>query len=396
MIFLACLIPLSLFLKAGFVSVSVIWFFLLCFYNGSFFAKDFLRAYYILLFPILLYFSYLIGLLCSSNLEIGVDIIIRKIHLVLLPLAFIIVSKKMFRKELHIILAVFLMTCLLSTLICLLSAIGNVIKFNSLGLQQGNVHYYYFVSHLLAKPLGMSPVYLSLYCNFALLIALESPFIGKKIYKTFVGFYLAVFIILCGSNAGIVSMCMIGILWLLNMGHKKILLSAVIALILTSILLFAYNQSLFKEALLNSFRFSYSNERGTLSDYKANRLVIWESAIEGIKENPIVGHGTGDGQKVLERKFREKTLFNEQRDFLNAHNEFLSNVLDVGILGLLILIAMLVVPFIQAIKAKDAIGIGFILIVATFFCIESVLLRQKAIVFFSFFYSAIFSVRREV
>ena len=75
---------------------------------------------------------------------------------------------------------------------------------------------------------------------------------------------------------------------------------------------------------------------------------------------------------------------------LNPHNEFFSTFLDLGLTGFCLLILILLVPLKKAISKRDILQISFLLILFLHFLIESILLRQKGILFFVFFYSLLF------
>ena len=380
-ILLTSIIAISIFLKAGFISVSVIWFFTLCIYNYKGPIKHQLKTYKLLLFPIGLFVLYLLWLLLSTDPVAAVDIVVRKIHLLLIPLGFIIADRKITEKDLHIILLTFLIACLLCSFVCIICVLYNIILTGSLvsGGQE-----YYFLSDLLTDVVNISPVYFSMYCNLALLITLYTPFIKRPPYRIGIVSYLGVFIILCTARIGIIAMCVIFLVWLLHSHYGKNLFYAfVLALCAVAAFVSSY-VFLNKDQVPSMFKFSYTDQYG---NHTANQLLIWSSAMEAIKKNPLTGYGTGDGQKDFEEIYEKNEPIPEQGDPLNPHNEFFSATLDLGIAGGCLLIATLIIPFIRSILMKDPMALGFIVIIAFFFCVESVLIRQKGIVFFSFFYS---------
>lgn len=390
-IFLASLIPVALFFKAGFVSVSVMWFFALCLYSARSSELNQLRFDSLLLLPILLLFLHLLGLLYSEKTDVGFALVLRKVHLLVLPVGFLLMGKRLAVRDVYNrTLQLFMLSTFVASFVCLANAVIDVVSCHSFGFKQGEVYYYYFLSHLLTRPLNLDPVYLSLFCNFALLVALNSTLIVNMIYKATAAIYFALVITLCSSNGGIVSAMVIVALWLIGISQKKLVFYGLSAAVATTILLFSLNRSFLEEAVLGSFKFTYSTDTGQLSSYSPNKLLIWQCAIEAVMNSPIIGYGTGDGQTALESQFAEEGLAVERRDELNAHNEFLSTTLDLGFVGLLCLLLMLIVPFIHALRAKDLLAVGFVLMITIFFSIESVLLRQKGIVFFSFFYSVLF------
>jgi O-antigen ligase len=122
------------------------------------------------------------------------------------------------------------------------------------------------------------------------------------------------------------------------------------------------------------------------------RLAIWKICIEAVNaENAwIIGVGPGDTQTILTKRYIEKNIYpgdEIHEGFLhyNAHNQFLQYYMSLGIIGLgffIIILGFLVVT----IFTKANITAGCISIVFLSFCFtESVMERQKGIVFFTFF-----------
>lgn len=382
---LTALIPVSLYLSAGFISVSVIWFCFLCVYNYQSSLKRQFKTLRILFFPIILYALYVIGISISGDLAVAVDLLLRKVHLFLIPIGFMVVNKRMSEKDLHIILAVFLISCLLCAFVCLSSAIYNIIHFRSLTEHAADGNHYYFTYFKLTEPVNISPVYLSLYCNLAFLVTLKTPFLNSSL-RTIIALYIVIFIIMISSTIGIISMAVISVLWVQTTAYKKMLRYIAGGILMISLLIGFYKSSFLKD----QFEIDYQEYSGDVVNTIPSRLAIWSSAWEAIKQNPI-GYGTVEGQKALEAAYKKNGFTWGIRESLNAHNEFLSALLDVGIFGFLILVGMLIYPFIQAVQSKDTLATSFIVMIFLFFCVESVLVRQKGIVFFSFFYSVVFS-----
>ena len=387
------LIPIGLFLKAGFISISVIWFFALCLYNCDSSLRKRFKAGHILLFPILLFALFLLWIFVSDDFRAAFELALRKIHLLLIPLGFIIVDKKISDKDLRIILAVFLGACIICSFICVTHAIYSILRFQSLIYRVGDTDFHYYSNYLLAEPVNIEPIYLSLYCCFAFLIAIKTPFTTKPSFKAAIAIYLALFILLISSKVGIVCLILIVLIWFITPYGKASFFILLVALIIAAMISY-YNYSLVKEKNFASLLFYYKDNNGDVKNIPVDQFIIWQSALETIRQNPTVGYGTAGGQKALEETYQKKGFVAGIRDSLNPHNEFFSTALDLGIIGLLTLITMLVAALIQAFKTKDILRIGFIFIIIFFFCSESMLVRQKGIVFFSFFYSIIFCVDR--
>ena len=69
----------------------------------------------------------------------------------------------------------------------------------------------------------------------------------------------------------------------------------------------------------------------TKSEQRTPGFRIWESAIEIIKENPIVGVGYSEVKPLLIEKNKSRGLKEFAKERLNSHNQFLQFSLESGI-----------------------------------------------------------------
>jgi O-antigen ligase len=122
------------------------------------------------------------------------------------------------------------------------------------------------------------------------------------------------------------------------------------------------------------------------------RLAIWKICIEAVNAEKawVIGVGPGDTQTILTQSYIEKHIYsgNEIHEgFLhyNAHNQFFQYYVSLGIIGLGFFIVILGVVIVT-IFTKANMMAGCISIIFLSFCFtESVMERQKGIVFFTFF-----------
>ena len=76
------------------------------------------------------------------------------------------------------------------------------------------------------------------------------------------------------------------------------------------------------------------------------RILMWETSLELIKENPIWGVGTGDIKDELKKRNLEKKYQGVARKNFNSHNQYLNTQLALGIFGTIFLLGMFIIPFI--------------------------------------------------
>jgi len=89
------------------------------------------------------------------------------------------------------------------------------------------------------------------------------------------------------------------------------------------------------------------------------RVFVWESALKLIQEQPFIGYGYGAGGSVL---YYFHGLTSEWSTH-SAHNIFIHQLLDLGILGLILLVSMLLYFLKQSLKIKNKIFISYLLFI---------------------------------
>jgi len=78
------------------------------------------------------------------------------------------------------------------------------------------------------------------------------------------------------------------------------------------------------------------------------RILVWSSALDEIKENPLLGVGTGDIKDQLKARNIKNGYTGIASLNLNAHNQFFNTQLALGIFGLIALVLSFVQPFMKA------------------------------------------------
>ena len=143
-------------------------------------------------------------------------------------------------------------------------------------------------------------------------------------------------------------------------------------------------------ARLYGLRFQIHHSQNPSGHSLLERLEYWKTALEIIKENPIIGVGTGDVNDQFLSKYDElKSPLTEERR-LRAHNSYLTETITFGILGLVFFISWLLYFLYQQFKFQQLFGVVFMLVAIATFLIEDTLETQMGVTFFALFY-AVFS-----
>lgn len=393
------LLPKSLHEKINLLSLVLIAFtlpfhVLLCSYSTALFVgnqlaegnliykfKHSLKNKFVLI-SIAFFLLHFIGLLYSDNVRNGLFEIEKKVSFLIFPLLILPLTLK--NTDTLKILLSFISACIVLSLLFLEGAISHY-------LQTGDPEF--FILHNLSAATGMHRVYASMYflfCVYILFYLQKKEFFNFKYSGFFLSgliIYFTVFIFLMTSRMMVVLtvISLIG-LFTFNLIQTKKWLSNLVMLGL--IILIGASLLLFNERSRTIMRETYSNlDKG---NSEANftgpnmRIEIWKNTIQLIQKNPL-GVGTGDAQDQLYSSYVSSNFRWGIHNNFNAHNQYLQTLLELGIIGLLILLLYLLRPVLIGLKEKQYLFLGLILLFSCACLSESMLATQKGVVFYTFF-----------
>lgn len=113
------------------------------------------------------------------------------------------------------------------------------------------------------------------------------------------------------------------------------------------------------------------------------RLIMWTVSWEQIKEQPF-GAGTSNFDEVLGKKLIQKGLPEIAEKELNPHNQFLQVGVELGLIGLVVFLSLLLFVFTFAIRKRNFILLFLGLQLVFNMLFESILQLQSGIVLFTF------------
>ncbi len=340
--------------------------------------------------PILFYFLHIIGLAYSYNINSAFFDLQVKLSLLISPVLFF-GSNYLYKANYKIILLSFVTGCFIISLIYLSQAFYFYLVNNS---------NYFFHSNL---SIFEHPTYLSMYLAFA--IAILFYLLESNKFKTistlkflfpFLIVFFSIMIFLLSSKAGIICgfIVLFTIIFLRIIKYRKLFSKILLLTSVVLLFLFAlkYNYRFIKvKKAINNTQIKPINKKTTEST--AVRILILQSSFELIKDNFLIGVGTGDVKDDLIKKYKAKEIISAENRQLNTHNQFIETFVQLGIIGFIILILLFIIPFIAGIKEKNILLLLFLIIVGFNFLFESMLNRQSGVVFFAFFYSFLVFVK---
>jgi hypothetical protein len=370
------------------------------------------RKSLLLQISLVLALMFLAGMWYTENKTAGWLSLEKKIFFFIMPLALATSAVKFSQREIRILLYCFVSTCFIASVICIVNSILmashsmqavpdgllgylNTSDFNLLNPSASD-EWLLFSYQALAIGLGMHPAYLSMYVAFCIVFLLHE--VGEKRsgqkYITIICLaliaYFSVFIICLTSRIITLSLLSVyiatGIISLLNRTSGKKVIALFCLLLLCVLVLYVNPVSRYKnlqEVQRTSFLLPKNTTAHTATQIRAALLWIsWESFK---RINPVIGAGTGDVEEVMQQASETLGTTNDHHT-ANPHNEYISIVLAIGLMGLTFFIASLAIPVMMAFGHRDYLLMGFIFLFAALCLSESVLERQKGVAFFAIFF----------
>ncbi len=348
-----------------------------------------------------------LSLFYSENMESGFFDLEVKLTMFIFPFV-IIGSNYLYKKYFHIILLQFVFANLIASLACLIIAINSSFHFGNNGLEfnpmvyvtdpglegYSNAFFYFVFSKF------MHSSYFAMYLCFSILILFFFIDNYSKKWIKYTAIALIIFflfiIYLLSSRAGLISAAVVLLGSIIGyLRNKKwtfnILLLAITLIFAIVALKFNGRLNYGVEQIKNT---SVNKEEKTISTSN-DRLLMWINSWEIIKANFLVGTGVGDVKDELIKSYPKHELTDAKKHALNAHNQFIETAIAIGLIGLIFLLMIFFLPFINALKNKDTLLALLIIVLGINFLFESMLNTQAGVIFFAFFYSLLVFIPKE-
>lgn len=334
------------------------------------------------------------GVFYSINMAQGQKDIVRHLPFLIYPLIFLTI-RPFEKKERLLIVRIFIHSLSIFFLICLITAAIRQIGFWQRG---GIFNWYYFYRYDFLEIFKQHPTYLSIFTLLSLsfLLFSKSQLLLTKRFLYFSIILQTVAIIFYGSRIGYIIFFLILLThFFKNLKSRKDANRVRYVLIfcfgLVVLFFISFNIPIVKERLLYTLGYNYDykfNNNEFIKDSspeEKGRLLLWQDAIDLIKEKPILGYGTGSTRDVLLQKYKKEghTLFLENR--FNAHNSYLELLLSGGIFLLLSYLLLIIILFLNSFRKGNLVLLSFTAIILLTSITETLFIAQ-GIMFLGFFY----------
>jgi len=356
-----------------------------------------------LLLPTLLFSIMLLSLTWSLNFQQSFKAVSKNLPFLLIPLCFII--KPFSSKQVKTLLKYYSGAMVIYALSYMIRAI---IRY----LLSGNTDVFFY--HELTTK-DVNAIHVSLYMGIALFYYISRLGIKSKLRYTSI-FILSILILLLSSKSIIISiLALVGVYFFFFSHYRARIKMAGIATVIFSILMaiillpkirerFAIEiGTMFTENTVNKsignesarvYNVSlhealYSQQFNPNDYFPGTAFRIYQARIffEIMSEDNVwlTGYGLNASQDKIRAKAIQYKLYPGYGEF-NFHNQYIQNFAELGIGGLIILLIMLAINVKNAVRHKDFVHISLAILLITLFLTESLLSRQRGILFFMAFY----------
>jgi O-antigen ligase len=305
-----------------------------------------------------------------------------KLSLICFPLI-LVLSNIDLNKFIYKVLKFYVWGCFFSSILCWAFSFFNFVK-------TGNKEIFFYTE----LSLFHHPSYYAMFLSFATAIVgffIIYPNKEFNFSKKLNGIILPVFIltILClTSRSGWLVLLLISMLFfILALKHGTISIKQSVMIVLSIVLLAIIGLNQPKVNLRFQEMINHSLFASSQSNYPSStstRKKAWEAAISCIKEKPLLGYGTGNGNAKLIEYYKSKNYNNAAEKKINAHNEYLQFSLDHGIIAGLILIFLTIIMSLKTYKTIPLMAI-FLAICSVNFLTESIIEKSSGVIFFGYF-----------
>ena len=351
---------------------------------------------------LILYALYVIGLLYSSNIALGLKSIEQKLVLLIIPLiaassfAFSDQQREWALRSFVYSNVLFILTCIVLNVIDISGGPPythvnfdpyTLSKFKE--LHPGFASIWMQFSYIaFTSPILSSPVFISLYLSLCVFILFD---LHSFRFKYVLIGWLSLTIVLLSSRVGILTLIGISLLILfydffkrkITLRYNLLKIAYIISLLLLVIFFPVTRFRVIEEPLSTPTDLPTDASQWNSVNL---RFLEWKSGIEGIRKTGITGTGTGDALEVLDSYYNQVDLGIFDHPYL-SHNQYIETALEIGLAGFIALLLCLVVPFMRALKTRNVLLMSVVLMTCLACLSTSFFERARGLTFYVSFVS---------
>jgi hypothetical protein len=115
------------------------------------------------------------------------------------------------------------------------------------------------------------------------------------------------------------------------------------------------------------------------------RLVFWKAGLDIILNKPVFGHGPGGAKTQYKKYYKNQTTTLEKSNQLLAHNQLITQLINIGTLGTIIWIFIVLYSFLKVEKEIFIFFVPYLILMFFAFMSDDMLEVQAGVTIFSFF-----------
>ena len=329
-----------------------------------------------------------LGIAFSSYRQPGVEDAVQQLALMLLPV-FLTLTNLDLDKYKWPLLELFGITCTVIILYLYFQVYKSIRYF---GLPISSVFSKAFLNQNFTSPVGVHATYFAMYVLLSVCIFLflyyRNATPGRSMYLLFTIILFAGLIQLSSRApfiaATIIVMFIIPAFLLQGRSRLTFLLTA--AIVSVSLFLIIDNVHSLKKRYVDDLENDLSDYQDP-GDLTESRLMRWNLEWQLVEKSPVIGYGTGSEEYILKEKYFDNKFYRSFLLGLNAHNQYLSFLLNTGFVGLVLYLFILYSAIKVAFKSNDFLLMSFVTALIIVSLSENILDVSKGVLFYSFFFS---------
>lgn len=242
---------------------------------------------------------------------------------------------------------------------------------------------------------GVHPTYMSVYLAFAVCITMlytTAVTVREQLLKYAIVYTLLLFMLALFAKSPLIALALIAVHYMYSQRailhkYRGVFLSFM-AIITGAYFFIPFFRQRAAEML---GLFGGTTEENILHNSVSTRRLLWDTDVSMVKHYWLAGVGPGRVLDLLHQRYFFHSLYRGYPvGYFDPHNQFFSEWLSFGIIGILLLLVVLFVQFRRAIKSANVLYLYLLIILSVTFFTETLLARQHGVLFYAVFTSLFF------
>ena len=331
-----------------------------------------------------LYLLTILGFFISSNKDVALTEFDCDLLFLVAPIVILSYKPELFTPaRMRLLFGIFVVSCILQCLIIVPLGIYRVAV-------SGNNKYLYYIFLSIFK----HPTYVAMYMTFALFLLLKDSFdhwpTTTKAYRiAAIAASVLLFLttILLQSKAGLICIALLSIIWIFYyfaIRLRKTILSLLVLAAVAGCTFLVYQSGIIgnnrAQDTIEQLKTHHKNDSSGKGSSEV-RLTIWKCALEVSQKNLPWGTGTGDAIEEMKLNALEKNYTNLLDRNYNAHCQYIQELMETDIIGLVITLVYCLFPMIESIRRRNILLFTFALLVLLNISVECMFEVRSGVAF---------------